>query len=125
MGLENIRKNFVKLGSFRRPETAADILSMPYIKVAKPRKIRPVSFDLSFLLNISLMVPISARTGVKEEGFSSWINRLLLEMPARLKIQAVTVVPMLAPIIIWMACRRVISPELTKPTTITVVAEEL
>ena len=53
------------------------------------------------------------------------MKKLPLEIPARLRIQAVTVVPMLAPIIIWMACRRVISPELTKPTTITVVAEEL
>ena len=35
------------------------------------------------------------------------------------------VVPIFAPIIMGMACRKVISPELTKPTTITVVAEEL
>ena len=34
------------------------------------------------------------------------------------------VVPMLAPIMIHTACLRVIMPELTKPTTITVVAEE-
>ena len=36
----------------------------------------------------------------------------------------VIVVPMLAPIIIHTACLRVISPELTKPTTITVVADD-
>ena len=45
-------------------------------------------------------MPISARMGVKEEGFSSWIKKFPLEMPARLKIQAVTVVPMFAPMII-------------------------
>ena len=33
-------------------------------------------------------------------------------------------VPTLEPMITPMACRRVIMPELTKPTTITVVAEE-
>ena len=33
-------------------------------------------------------------------------------------------VPMLAPMMIQTACRSVIMPELTKPTTMTVVAEE-
>ena len=36
----------------------------------------------------------------------------------------VMVVPILAPIIIQTACFNVIIPELTKPTTITVVADE-
>ena len=46
-------------------------------------------------------------------------------MPAILRSQAVTVVPILAPMMTWMDCRRVMRPEFTKPTTITVVAEEL
>ena len=50
---------------------------------------------------------------------------MLLSIPARLSIQAVTVVPMLAPMMTFMACFKVMSPEFTKPTTITVVAEEL
>ena len=70
------------------------------------------------------MIPISARMGVKLEGFSSWRNRLSPSIPPRDRIQAVTVVPTLAPIMTLMACPRVIMPELTKPTTITVVAEE-
>ena len=37
----------------------------------------------------------------------------------------VMVVPILAPMMIHTACFSVIMPELTKPTTITVVAEEL
>ena len=36
----------------------------------------------------------------------------------------VIVVPMFAPMMIQTACRSVIIPELTKPTTMTVVAEE-
>ena len=44
--------------------------------------------------------------------------------PVRLSSHAVTVVPTLAPIMTLMACFRLIMPELTKPTTITVVAEE-
>ena len=71
------------------------------------------------------MIPISASTGVKEVGFSSLIHTLPLSMPARLSSHAVTVVPTLAPMMTLMACRSVISPELTKPTTITVVADEL
>ena len=62
--------------------------------------------------------------GVKEEGFSSRTKKLEPSMPPRLRIQAVTVVPMFAPMMTLMACFRVISPELTKPTTMTVVAEE-
>lgn len=49
------------------------------------------------------MMPTSASTGVKEEGFSSRIHRLPLSMPARLSSQAVTVVPTLAPIMTLMA----------------------
>ena len=70
-------------------------------------------------------MPISASTGVKEVGFSSCTQTLPPSMPARLSSQAVTVVPTLAPMMTLMACRSVISPELTKPTTITVVADEL
>ena len=71
------------------------------------------------------MMPIRASTGVKDEGFSSCTQVLPLSMPARLSSHAVTVVPTLAPMMTLMAWRRVISPEFTKPTTITVVAEEL
>lgn len=44
--------------------------------------------------------------------------------PKREMIQAVKVVPILAPIITLIACLRVRSPAFTKPTTITVVALE-
>ena len=70
-------------------------------------------------------MPTSARIGVKEEGFKSCTHMFPLSIPARLSIQAVTVVPMLAPIMTWMDWRSVIMPEFTKPTTMTVVAEEL
>ena len=68
---------------------------------------------------------MSARTGVKDEGFKSLIQKLPESMPPRLKSQAVTVVPTLAPMMTLMAWRSVIRPELTKPTTMTVVADEL
>ena len=68
---------------------------------------------------------MSARTGVKELGLSSRSQTLELSMPPRLRSHAVTVVPTFAPMMTLMACRSVISPELTKPTTMTVVADEL
>ena len=46
-------------------------------------------------------------------------------MPERLRIHEVTVVPTLAPMITVQAWLSFIRPELTKPTTMTVVAEEL
>ena len=62
---------------------------------------------------------------MKEDGFKSLINRFPLSIPAKLNSHAVTVVPMFAPMMTLMACFNVIIPELTKPTTMTVVAEEL
>jgi len=70
-------------------------------------------------------MPIRARIGVKDEGLSIRTKKLLPSIPPRLSIHAVTVVPIFAPIMTLIAWRSVISPELTKPTTITVVAEEL
>ena len=46
---------------------------------------------------------MSARTGVKELGFSSRTQTLPESMPLRLRSQAVTVVPTLAPMMTLMA----------------------
>ena len=71
------------------------------------------------------MIPTSAKIGVKEVGFNICTKKFPLSIPPKLKIQAVTVVPIFAPIITFIACFNVINPELTNPTTITVVADEL
>ena len=63
--------------------------------------------------------------GVKELGLSNRTHSASLLIPLRLNIQAVTVVPTFAPMMTLIACFRVMSPELTKPTTMTVVADEL
>ena len=68
---------------------------------------------------------MTARIGVNEEGFSICTKKLLLVMPVRLNSHAVTVVPILAPMMTLIACFKVINPEFTKPTTMTVVADEL
>ena len=112
-------------GTALKPATEAAIVSMPNISVAKPSRIIPVSLRLLFFAVMKKMMPTKARIGVNAEGFRRLTKKVWLSMPARLRIQAVTVVPMLAPMMTLTACRRVMSPELTKPTTMTVVAEEL
>ena len=79
----------------------------------------------SFLEKSSIQTPTNARTGENEVGFNSCIKKLLLSIPLRLKIHEVTVVPILAPMIMPTAWESFIIPEFTKPTTMTVVAEEL
>ena len=101
------------------------MVSMPNISVAKPKSTVPTSRFLSDFENMRKIMPTSARIGVNAVGFNIFRKMLSPEMPPRLKIQAVTVVPMLAPMMTPMACFKVITLELTKPTTITVVAEEL
>ena len=101
------------------------MVSIPNIRVAKPKNIMPVSFFLLSLDAICRMIPIRAKIGVKEDGFRSLIKKLSPEIPPKLKIHAVTVVPTFAPMITLIACFKVMSPEFTKPTTMTVVAEEL
>ena len=63
--------------------------------------------------------PIPKRTGAKNSGFNTSPHSLIDT------IQLVTVVPILAPMMMPVACRRLIIPAFTKPTTITVVAELL
>ena len=92
--------------------------------MAKPSIIVAPSRRFSFLLTIRIATPTIARIGEKEDGFSNCKNRLCPVISVILKIHAVTVVPTFAPIITPTARDKLIIPELTKPTTITVVADE-
>ena len=47
------------------------MVSMPNISVAKPSRIMPVSFLRLLFVNMYRTTPITASTGVKEEGLSS------------------------------------------------------
>ena len=123
-GLENFVKIPVNSGTFARGFTAALMASIPNISTANPNKIVPISFFFSPFLLIKKIIPISASTGEKEVGFSSFKKKLSPSRPDKLKIQDVMVVPMLAPIIMPMAWESFIIPEFTNPTSITVVAEE-
>ena len=83
-----------------------------------------MSFFLLSFVSIIIKIPINAKIGANEDGFKSCIKKFSLSIPVRLKIQEVIVVPTLAPMIIPTAWDNFIIPELTKPTTITVVAED-
>ena len=69
-GFENKSRRLRKLSLERSGDTAPLIASMPYIRTAKPSKIEPVSFCRSFPAMMRMM-PMSASTGVKDEGFRS------------------------------------------------------
>ena len=84
----------------------------------------PMPFFLSLLENIKRAAPTTPTKGARVEGLNSCTMKLLPSKPERERIQAVTVVPMLEPMMTPTACFSVMMPELTKPTTMTVVAEE-
>ena len=122
-GLLNIVRILVNSGTSASGFTASLMVSIPNIRMAKPSRISPMSFFLS-LPDMYMMIPISARIGEKAEGFNILIRKFELSIPVRLKSQDVTVVPMFAPIMIPIAWESFMIPEFTKPTTITVVADE-
>ena len=123
-GLLNISRMDVKRLSSARGATASDIVSIPNIRMANPIRIIPILCFFSFLENMRKQMPISARTGENEEGLSRLIHTAFPLTPVRESSQEVTVVPMLAPMITPTACSSFMIPELTKPTTMTVVADE-
>ncbi len=67
---------------------------------------------------------MSARTRENDVGFKRRTKKFPLSIPVRLRSQEVTVVPMLAPMMMPTACVSFMMPEFTKPTTMTVVAED-
>ena len=111
-------------GTSRRGETAPLIISIPYISRAKPRKMTPTSCFFSLLDSINRRMPPMAHRSARLAGLSIWTQGAELLTPARLRIQAVTVVPMLAPMMTPTDWESFISPELTSPTSMTVTAEE-
>ena len=108
----------------RRGDTAPDMEDMPYISTAKPSRISPTWRLLALWLNIRRMMPMTATTPVMTSVLNSCTTPLPPSRDDRHKIQPVTLVPKIAPMMTPMAWRTFIMPELTKPTPITEVAEE-
>ena len=97
------------------------ISSMPVMRAIKPSRMVPIFLDFSDFTNIYRMIPMVPSSGARVEGFRTCTMKLSPSRPLKERIHAVTtLLPMMTP----TACSKVIMPELTKPTTMTVVAEE-
>ena len=123
-GFEKAVRRPVKDGSSARGEAAVDIVFMPIMRTAKLVMIPPTSRVRCFRAIISMNTPMMPMIGEKFAGRRSCRNRLSLWMPVVDRSQAVMVVPMLAPRITPTDCSSVMIWELTKPTTMTIVAPE-
>jgi len=97
---------------------------MPVIRMAKPMKISPIFFFFSSFEIILKRIPINASRGAKVMGLSSVRKKLSPPMPARLKSHAVRVVPTFEPITTPKVSQKSTMPEFTRPTSITVIAED-
>ena len=124
MGLEKAVNRLVKAGISAMGSTAPLMNSMPVISTEKPTSTRPMSRRRCFLEAMMSKMPMKASRGEKFLGLRSCTKTLLLSRPARDRIQAVMVVPMLEPMMTPMDWLRVMTPELTRPTSMTVTAEE-
>ena len=87
------------------------IIFIPIKRIPRPAIISPKSFFLSSLENWIRQTPIKAKAGA------------MSPMPTESKTPFI-VAPIFAPIIIPTVCDKSIMPALTKPTSITVVADE-
>ena len=123
-GLRKAVNSSAKPGISRSGSTAPDIISMPYISTVKPTKMVPTSFFFWLLAVMVMTTPIMANTREKCLGLSSCITVLPPWMLTRLSSQAVMVVPMLAPMMTPTVCPSAMMPEFTRPTSMTVTAEE-
>ena len=101
-GLEKRINKLVNHASFCRGSTALDMVVIPVISTAKPMRMVPTPLRFS-LLPMYRRMPIKASTGLKEVGLSILIRKLSPCRPERLRIQLVTVVPTLLPMITPMA----------------------
>ena len=110
IGFENIVSILMNVSFVLKGETAPLICCIPVIKIAKPSMIFPTFLCVVRFPNVFKQIPINAN------------NVVIVAVENKHNIQPVILVPILAPIIIPIACLSFIIPELTKPMTITVVA---
>ena len=124
-GLENITKIRLNVSLSFRPSIALLMMSMPNIRIAKPIKMVARFFWRSRFAIMFIKTPTHAKIGVNEVGLKILIQNESPLKPDKLSSQDVTVVPTFAPKMMPMVCDSFIMPEFTKPTSITVVADEL
>ena len=124
MGLEKVVSMCRKASLSCKGATELLMACMPNISTAKPMRISPMCTLDCFLQNMRRMMPITATTPVRVAVESRDTQPEPPSRADRQMIQPVTLVPRMAPMMMPMACLTFIMPELTKPTTMTEVAEE-
>ena len=107
----------------RSGDTAVLIDCIPNISTEKPSMMSPTWRRCWLRLNMRRIMPHTAITALSVDVENS-ATQPLPSSSERQIIQPVTLVPRSAPRITAIACRSFIIPELTKPTTITDVAED-
>ena len=122
-GFWNMVRIWVNCGLSRRPSTVPAMISMPYISTANPIMISPRFFRRLFPLRKQYCsTPATPSTAER------MVTTLILPPPSpsrdRESKSGVTAAPTLAPMMMPTDCDSVMMPELTNPTTMTVVAEE-
>ena len=68
-GFENMTRMLLKVSLPLRMETASDIMSIPNMRIANPRRIIPTSFLLGFFWKAKRITPMNATTGTNASGF--------------------------------------------------------
>jgi hypothetical protein len=98
---------------------------MPFIISEKPVIISPVPILLLFLERIIKNTPINPAKVHRAEGVKMFNIKLSADKPDSDIIHAVTLVPILAPIIIGIELKKLKSSASHSPIKLTVTAEEL
>ena len=124
-GLWNAVRSAVNSSISRRGAMDVDIIVIPCMRMAKPIAIEPISLCLCCLQTMSMMIPIRATMRAKHEGFRNCRKILSLpSIPESDKIHAVSVVPISEPKITPTVWGSSMIPELTKPISMTVMADD-
>ena len=123
-GFVNIVSMFTKCSFSFRGDTAPLIVCIPTIRIANPSMMSPTFLYVDFLKNILNTIPTIATTAEIVAVERSCAIPLDPSIYDRHRIHPVILVPILAPMMIPIACATFIIPELTNPTTITVVADD-
>ena len=113
-----------KPGSSARGRTASCMSCIPYMRMAKPTRMRPRSRRRWRRDPSISATPARAARGEKLSGRSRSHAPPALSIPVRARTQGVRVVPMLEPMMTLTVCHSSMTPEFTSPTSITVMAEE-
>ena len=123
MGCDSCTIRFRKNGLERSGATASLMALMPNIKTAKPMRISPTCWRVFSLESIRRQMPTTEMTPVSVAVENS-SSQPLPESVDRQMTQPVMLVPTMAPMTMLIDWRTCIMPELTKPTTMTDVADD-